>query len=121
MTGLEPVTSSLPRTHSTTELHRLLIDVVLIKEPHLKSGRPGSNRPPSAWKADALPNELLPLLIYSKPVGREGFEPSKLAQRIYSPSHLATLESPLLFLRTKSRWRDSNPRPADYKSAALAS
>ena len=21
----------------------------------------------------------------------------------------------------KSRWRDSNPRPADYKSAALAS
>ncbi len=28
-------------------------------------------------------------------VGREGFEPSKLAQRIYSPSHLATLESPL--------------------------
>ena len=22
---------------------------------------------------------------------------------------------------TKSRWRDSNPRPADYKSAALAS
>jgi hypothetical protein len=27
-----------------------------------KSGRPGSNRPPSAWKADALPNELLSLL-----------------------------------------------------------
>ena len=25
MTGLEPVTSSLPRTHSTTELHRLII------------------------------------------------------------------------------------------------
>ena len=27
-------------------------------------------------------------------VGREGFEPSKLSQRIYSPSHLAALESP---------------------------
>ncbi len=27
-----------------------------------QSGRPGSNRPPSAWKADALPNELLPLI-----------------------------------------------------------
>ena len=27
------------------------------------SGRPGSNRPPEAWKATALPNELLPLLI----------------------------------------------------------
>jgi hypothetical protein len=26
------------------------------------SGRPGSNRPPIAWKAIALPNELLPLL-----------------------------------------------------------
>ena len=29
-------------------------------------------------------------------MGREGFEPSKLSQRIYSPSHLATLVSPLL-------------------------
>ncbi len=29
-----------------------------------------------------------------KSVGREGFEPSKPKQRIYSPSHLATLESP---------------------------
>ena len=28
-----------------------------------KSGRPGSNWPPEAWKATALPNELLPLLI----------------------------------------------------------
>ncbi len=57
----------------------------------LVSGRPGSNRPPSAWKADALPNELLPLINYSaflnftlftskckiSLVGREGFEPSK--------------------------------------------
>ena len=30
----------------------------------IKSGRPGSNRPPSAWKADALPNELLPLNLF---------------------------------------------------------
>ena len=28
------------------------------------SGRPGSNRPPEAWKATALPNELLPLIIF---------------------------------------------------------
>ena len=57
-------------------------------------------------------------------VGREGFEPSKLAQRIYSPSHLATLVSPRQNITTaqkiKSRWTDSNRRPADYKSAALA-
>ena len=42
MTGLEPVTSSLPRTRSTAELHRQ------------KSGRRDSNPRPSAWKADAL-------------------------------------------------------------------
>ena len=29
----------------------------------LLSGRPGSNRPPIAWKAIALPNELLPLVL----------------------------------------------------------
>ena len=28
---------------------------------------------------------------------------------------------PSFFQNFKSRWRDSNPRPADYKSAALAS
>ena len=28
------------------------------------SGRPGSNRPPEAWKATALPNELLPLIKF---------------------------------------------------------
>ena len=48
MTGIEPVTSSLPRKRSTPELHRLK-----------KSERPGSNRRHSAWKADALPTELL--------------------------------------------------------------
>ena len=48
------------------------------------SGRPGSNRPPEAWKATALPNELLPLLIlifqktnYTLKVGSGGFEPPK--------------------------------------------
>ena len=56
------MTSSLPRKRSTTELHRLL------------SGKPGSNRPPTAWKAVALPNELFPL-----DVGKGGFEPPKAA------------------------------------------
>jgi hypothetical protein len=32
-------------------------------KPHVElSGRPGSNWPPEAWKATALPNELLPLV-----------------------------------------------------------
>ena len=39
-------------------------------------------------------------------------------QQIYSLSHLATLEFPRIQLRW-SWWTDSNPRPADYKSAAL--
>ena len=46
----------------------------------IKSGRPGSNRRHSAWKADALPTELLPqyFLSYQFNVGRAGFEPAKL-------------------------------------------
>ena len=78
MTGFEPVASSLPRKRSTPELHR-----------QKKSGRPGSNRRHSAWKADALPTELLPhytdtkiykFIRYFKLylVGRAGFEPAKV-------------------------------------------
>ena len=52
MTGFEPVTSSLPRKHSTPELHRL--NPMPIKEK--KSGKWDSNPRPSAWKADALAN-----------------------------------------------------------------
>ena len=65
MPRVELGTSSLPRKRSTTELHRLVIFL---------SGRPGSNRRHSAWKADALPTELLPHYC----VGRAGFEPAKL-------------------------------------------
>ena len=56
------MTSSLPRKRSTPELHR-----------QKKSGRRDSDPRPSAWKADALPTELLPLIS----VGRGGFEPPK--------------------------------------------
>lgn len=42
-------------------------------------------------------------------------------QQSYSLIHLATLESPrLFFINLKSLQRDSNPRPRDYKSRALA-
>ena len=51
----ELMTSSLPRKRSTPELHWLF-----------KSGRRGSNPRPSAWKADALPTELLPLFFVLK-------------------------------------------------------
>jgi hypothetical protein len=53
-----------------------------------------------------------------------GFEPPKLARQIYSLIPLATREPLRVFifmLVTLSwSWREeSNPRPADYKSAAL--
>ena len=50
------------------------------------SGRRVSNSQPSAWKADTLPIELLPLIVVqdaknytlaSKMVERVGFEPTK--------------------------------------------
>ena len=56
-TGIEPVTSSLPRKRSTPELRRLM-DFQRKK----LSGRRGSNPRPTAWKAVALPTELLPLV-----------------------------------------------------------
>ena len=102
--GIEPLTSSLPRKCSTTELQRrnsvgsyqLAVLTVNCRLPTEQSGRRGSNSPPIAWKAIALPNELLPLLspdvlstkviiFYSSipetylllcdHVGRGGFEP----------------------------------------------
>ena len=108
MTRFELVTSSLPRKRSTPELHR-----------QKKSERPGSNRRHSAWKADALPTELLPHFLCGESRIRtcEGKN-----QQIYSLSSLAAWVSPQIkYFKELSRWRDSNPRPADYKSAALAS
>ena len=51
MAGFEPATSSLPRKCSTPELHGRCL---------FGSGRRGSNSRPLAWKANALPTELLP-------------------------------------------------------------
>ena len=64
MTGIEPVTSSLPRKRSTPELHRQIN----------LSERRDSNPRPSAWKADALANWAT---LASVLVGRTGFEPVK--------------------------------------------
>ena len=59
MKGFEPLTPSLPWKCSTPELHR---PKKIISSGCLKnwSGRRDSNSRPSAWKADALPTELLP-------------------------------------------------------------
>ena len=109
--GIEPLTSSLPRKCSTTELQRLfwvievsgsyksihsvtdLVDLFDFFDSPV-SGRRGSNPRPTAWKAVALPTELLPQInlqfaisnLQSKElwfancllpgfVGKDGFEP----------------------------------------------
>ena len=81
---------------------------------HLRlSGRRGSNSPPIAWKAIALPNELLPhemftvqrlLFTVEKPTvnrqtvnfkerGQEWIRTTEVERQwIYSPPHLAALE-----------------------------
>ena len=63
MPGIEPGTSSLPRMRSTPELQRLK---GLPGFDSTSSGRRDSNPRPSAWKADALPTELLPLILFIK-------------------------------------------------------
>ena len=53
-------------------------------------------------------------------VGRDGFEPSKSSTADLQSApfgHSGTY--PYLFTKKWSWWTDSNPRPADYKSAAL--
>ena len=72
-------------------------------EAFLLSGRRGSNPRPSAWKADALPTELLPQLVInlwakmdsnhrrhkpadlqSAPFGHSGIRPSSNRMQIYN-------------------------------------
>ena len=132
LTRVELVTPSLPRKCSTTELQRHLFSKKnerkecfsppSVSSVAFSSGRRGSNPPPIAWKAIALPNELLPLTLF---VGKGGLEPPNSSEDRFtvccncryatSPSLLYNLLS-----RFASRWRDSNPRPRDYKSRALA-
>ncbi len=72
--GFEPMTPSLPWKCSTTELRRRIPSISeagakpapgFEPEPSNRtwSGRRDSNPRPSAWKADALPTELLPQSI----------------------------------------------------------
>ena len=120
------------------------------------SGRRGSNPRPLAWKANALPTELLPQFSFlrraplpsfrkeatarrtvwaemdsnhrsrktadlqSAPFGHSGIRPILEFQELVSADSFRPLSRPGKTSSPPSRWRDSNPRPADYKSAALA-
>ncbi len=53
-------------------------------------------------------------------MGREGFEPSKVTPTDLQSAPFGRLGiSPIISIACKSWRRDLNPRPADYKSAAL--
>ena len=93
------------------------------------SGRRDSNSRPSPWQGDALP--LSHFRIFIKLVEGDGFEPSKaqltdLQSAPFGhsgiPRHLNLLLLCAHHTRTRKYWswrRESNPQPADYKSAAL--
>ena len=67
MERFELSTSSLPRKRSTPELHWRSL-----------SGRRGSNPRPLAWKANALPTELLPLFRFFSAITSSDFTLSLL-------------------------------------------
>ena len=95
MRGIEPLTFSLPRKRSTPELHRLIPTKVSFCFD--ASGRRGSNSRPTAWKAVALPTELLPRFRYKSVVGASGLEPLNPKERIYSPPQLPLCDAPILY------------------------
>jgi hypothetical protein len=91
--GFEPMTSSLPRKCSTTELKRLKTYFRV----RTVSGRRGSNPRPAAWKAAALPAELLPQLVCTfKNVGVTGLEPMNPKEVSYSHPQLPLCDTPIL-------------------------
>ena len=133
---IELMTSSLPRKCSTTELQWLNREYGLhffciqttstfailgqfLANFNEQSGKRDSNPPPTAWKAVALPDELFPLFV-----GRGGFEPPKAYANRFTVCPIWPLWNlPNIFSKLSknvSLWTDSNRRPADYKSAALA-
>ena len=130
-TGFEPVTSSLPRMRSTSWATAAFIlkrrRFSCLSTAFLLSGRRGSNPPPIAWKAIALPNELLPHLEFWYFVGEGGLEPPNSSEDRFTVCCNCRYATPPVWCpiaqyrerRTPSRWRDSNPRQADYKSATL--
>ena len=110
-----------------------LATLVLAQQYFKKSGRRGSNPRPSAWKANALSTELLPqrpkTFQVSKSVGKDGFEPPKSKDSRFTVCPIWPLwYLPNLFFKEQlasqhlflSLLSDSNQRPRDYKSRALA-
>ena len=108
------MTSSLPRKRSTTELLRLslFLSTLLFRSGVLAfvplsalvwSGRRGSNPPPIAWKAIALPNELLPPVEVLAFRGGGWTRTTELFRgQIYSLLQLPLCDSPNIVVRLLS-------------------
>ena len=80
------------------------------------SGRRDSNSRPSPWQGDALPLSHFRTLIY-KNIGRGWWiRTTESSANGFTVRPLWPLGKPSIFW---SWWRESNPQPADYKSAAL--
>ena len=132
MAGVEPATSSLPRMRSTTELHQQ-------RETHSlrldKYERINKNRAENG--AQTRDPQLGRLVLYRLSYFRELTTTSATVilcgsrwirttegenQQIYSLPHLAALEYSQCLFQCPfwSLLSDSNQRPRDYKSRALA-
>ena len=154
MSRIELPTSSLPRKCSTTELQQLSTSICShcnqFSTPHSNdfllnflSGRRGSNPRPTAWKAVALPTELLPHffdprhsifvtnIFFSNILwgekdsnlrsSRNGFTvrpiwPLWNLPDTFEIEFTKTLNS---LQNSMSHLPESNQRPTDYKSVAL--
>ena len=133
MAGVEPATSSLPRMRSTTELHQqheLQFATTRIYE------RINKNRAENG--AQTRDPQLGRLVLYQLSYFRESTTTSATViffcgsrwirttegenQQIYSLPHLAALEYSQYLFQCPfwSLLSDSNQRPRDYKSRALA-
>ena len=121
--GIEPMTPSLPRKYSTPELRWLIPsraeDEVRTRDPQLGRlmlYRLSYFRKLSGESRIRTYESITLAELQSAPVGHFGISPIPFnisISRFYDRCRLP-------IGHYLSRWRDSNPRPADYKSAALA-
>ncbi len=110
MAGFEPATSSLPRKCSTPELHWQ------INQNRAEDG--AQTRDPQLGRL-----MLYRLSYFRRKCGRRWIRTTEgISQQIYSLPHLATLVFALQPVKVTflSLLSDSNQRPRDYKSRALA-
>ena len=134
MAGVEPATSSLPRMRSTTELHQqheLQFATTRIYE------RINKNRAENGAQTrdPQLGRQVLYQLSYFREstttsatviffVGADGFEPPKVKTSRFTVCPIWPLwNTPYFYFKVQlflSLLSDSNQRPRDYKSRALA-